>query len=212
MGGARVTSQVIVTSTPQTPTKDSANHQNDSTSRCRCLNTISLLLEGKAQLPNSSVKLDWILASQKETLTRCHSVLNCSTCLPRPEYILLLSMVTKRLINIYEAIIDRYLVCVSSARHNFRHGAATVVAASNESSHYGNSSSSREDKVLLGSYEIDTPDEYYGLMRLLIMIQLKSLWKFMTGLKQATERGSVVTPKTYALEKRVMRLIRKIKH
>ena len=214
-GNARVTTQPTVTSPPQMPSKDdSANQQTKPASKCRCLNTISLLLEGRTQLPNSSVKLDLILASQKETLARCHSVLSCSTCSPRPEYILLLGMVTERLVSLYECIIDRYLACVSSAQLPFRHGAAAAAATSpGPRNHHRNSpSSSGEVKVFLGNYEIDHPDEYNGLMRVLIVMQLRCLWKFVTGMKKAAESGAaVVAPRVYALEKRAMRLVQTIR-
>lgn len=207
--GTRLTPQGTTSPPLQSITGCCADHQGKSASACRCLSTISLLLselEQKVQPSNYPAKLDSILVFQKEALARSKSVLSCSTCSPRPEYILLLGMVTERLVTVFESTVDIHLDSVSVTQHT------SSQAAANASHHHPAPCSYEASKTFFGSYEIETPDEYNRLMSVLLAMQLQTLWRFTAGMKKAGELEASSTPKIQALEKRVVRLLQKIRH
>lgn len=143
--------------------------------------------------------LDSILVSQKEALGRCNLVLKCPGCFLRPEYILLLGMVTERLAALCESTVAKYLDDV------------------NAGTPFGeiNGGSPMDDvKVSLGGYEIETPDERVGMVRLLIVMQLQSLRKFIEGVANAVasrKEGKTQVLKVQAAEQRLAKLIQKIR-
>lgn len=195
----------------QNPKSVYPNQANQPHTRCQCLNTVAVLLEeleAKSKLVDPAA-LDSILASQKEALGRCNSVLSCTTCFPKPEYILLLGMVTERLACLCEATVTKYLEEAAQRQSN------SVTEASNGRHHSRTSSAgSGGAKVFLGSYEIESPEEYNGVIRFLIALQLQSLRKFIEGMKKAAGTGPSCAsqlPKVQAAEKRVAKLIQKIR-
>ncbi len=155
-------------------------------------------LETKARHVNTAA-LDSILVSQKEALGRCNTVLNCPSCFLRPEYILLLGMVTERLASLCESTVAKYLDDVDdgtpfqiNARGNPMDGV----------------------KVSLGGYEIETPDERVGMVRLLIVMQLQSLRKFIEGVANAVasrKESRTQVLKVQAAEQRLAKLIQRIR-
>ena len=156
-------------------------------------------LETKARHVNTAA-LDSILVSQKEALGRCNTVLNCPSCFLRPEYILLLGMVTERLASLCESTVAKYLDDV------------------NDGTSFGemNGVGSPMDgvKVSLGGYEIETPDERIGMVRLLIVMQLQSLRKFVEGVANAVAsrpEGKMQVVKVQGAEQRLAKLIQKIR-
>ena len=156
-------------------------------------------LETKARHVNTAA-LDSILVSQKEALGRCNTVLNCPSCFLRPEYILLLGMVTERLASLCESTVAKYLDDM------------------NDGTSFGemNGAGSPMDgvKVSLGGYEIETPDERIGMVRLLIVMQLQSLRKFVEGVANAVAsrpEGKTQVVKVQAAEQRLAKLIQKIR-
>ena len=69
-------------------------------------------------------------------------------------------------------------------------------------------------KVSLGGYEIETPDERVGMVRLLIVMQLQSLRKFVEGVANAVAsrpEGKMQVVKVQAAEQRLAKLIQKIR-
>ena len=155
-------------------------------------------LETKARHVETAA-LDSILVSQKEALGRCNSVLNCSTCFLRPEYILLLGMVSERLASLCESTVAKYL---DDANDSTQMRMTTR----------GNPMD--EVKVCLGGYEIETPDERTGLVRLLIVMQLQSLRKFIEGVAMAvaaSREGKTQVLKVQAAEQRLANLIQRIR-
>ncbi len=155
-------------------------------------------LETKARHVDTAA-LDSILSSQKEALGRCNTVLNCPGCFLRPEYILLLGMVTERLASLCESTVAKYLDDVDdgtpfqiNARGNPMDGV----------------------KVSLGGYEIETPDERVGMVRLLIVMQLQSLRKFIEGVANAVasrKESRTQVLKVQAAEQRLAKLIQRIR-
>ena len=144
--------------------------------------------------------LDSILVSQKEALGRCNTVLNCSSCFLRPEYILLLGMVAERLATLCESTVAKYLEDTHEGT-SFHESSAT-----NNPIH--------DVKVCLGGYEIETPDERVGLVRLMIVMQLQSLRKFVEGVSIAVasrREGKTQVGKVQAAEQRLAKLIQRIR-
>lgn len=156
-------------------------------------------LETKARHVDTAA-LDSILVSQKEALGRCNSVLNCPSCFLRSEYILLLGMVTERLVSLCESTVAKYLDDVNDGTP-FR----KINARGNPMD---------DVKVSLGGYEIETPDERVGMVRLLIVMQLQSLRKFIEGVANAVasrKEGKTQLAKVQAAEQRLAKLIQKIR-
>lgn len=193
---------------PQPATPNCNSHQKLDTSsasvseNCQCLSTMVMLLEDletKARHVESAA-LDSILMSQKEALGRCNTVLNCSSCFLRQEYILLLGMVTEKLASLCESTVAKYLDDENGG------------TAFQEMNARGNPMDGV--KVSLGGYEIETPDERVGMVRLLIVMQLQSLRKFVEGVANAVasrKEGKTQVLKVQAAEQRLAKLIQKIR-
>lgn len=162
-------------------------------------------LETKARHVDTAA-LDSILVSQKEALGRCNVVLNCSSCFLRPEYILLLGMVTDRLASLCESTVAKYLDDASD-------GAQFRESAGNGRRH-SRGNPMDDVKVRLGGYEIETPDERVGLVRLLIVMQLQSLRKFVEGMAvtvASRREGQTQVLKVQAAEQRLAKLIQRVR-
>lgn len=145
--------------------------------------------------------LDSILLSQKEVLSRCKSILKCSNCYLRLEYILLLRMVTERLVSLCESTVAKYL-------DDNNNGAPLLETTTDRKYH----SPMDDVKVCLGAYEIETPGEIFGLVRLLIAMQLRSLRKFIEGVALAVAsngEGKTQVLKVQAAEQRLAKLIQR---
>ena len=149
--------------------------------------------------------LDSILLSQKEALGRCNSVLGCSTCYLRPEYILLLEMVTELLASLCESTVTKYL-------NNANDG--TLFPEADADARYHSRGSLDDVKVSLGGYNIERPEERVRIVQLLIAMQLQSSRKFIESVANAiVSRADVKTSaiKVQAAEQRLAKLIRKIR-
>lgn len=162
-------------------------------------------LESKARQVDTAA-LDSILVSQKEALGRCNSVLNCSTCFLRPEYILLLGMVTERLVSQCESTVAKYLDDVNEGtpfRETLADGKCHLRGKAID-----------DCRVCFGSYEIETPNERVGLVRLMIVNQLQSLREFIEAVAVAVasrREGKTQVLKVRAAEQRLSKLIQRIR-
>lgn len=150
--------------------------------------------------------LDSILMSQKEALARCKSVLNCPTCSLRPEYVLLLGIITERLASLCESTVTRYLDHVNDG---------TLFREADADAKYHARRSPMDDfKVSLGSYEIERPEERVRLVQLLIVMQLQSLRRFIEGVANAVvskAEGKTSITKVQGAEQRLAKLIQRIR-
>lgn len=150
--------------------------------------------------------LDSILASQKEALARCNSVLSCPTCFLRPEYIFLLGMVMERLASLCESTIARYLDGV--------HDGTPFRETTADERHHSRVNLMDDVKVCIGGCEVETPDERVGLVRMMIGMQLQSLRKSIEGAAMAVasrrdDKTQVL--KVQTAEDRLAKLIRQSK-
>lgn len=180
---------------------------DDSLTRCQCLRLIEVLLEDveRKKFLDDPAALDSILAWQKRALAHCSTVLRCSACGSRSEYILLLGVVTERLAALCESTASLYLKelrCRSSlrSRPNGRHHSRT--------------SSEESGTVFFGRYEIESTEEWSSLIRVLILLQLRSLRSLLGNLKMAAAAGTNATqlPMMQATERRVGNLLQKLRH
>ena len=180
-------------------------HQDLSNGPCQCLETVGKLtvsLEMKT-LEVDTAALDSKLASQRESLNKCNTVLGCKNCSTRPEYLLLLGLLTQNLTNFCEATVNLYLDQVRE--YSMSLGAAHSPAPS-ESSSGGR----------LGHYAVESSQEWSTLMKVLIILQLQSVQTLLRGLKGASYLESNPTlPRMEwpcPSERRVLALIKKLGH
>ena len=179
---------------------------DEPSTRCRCLQVIQALLddfESKAHLIDPAV-LDCMLAWQKKALARCNLVLSCSTCVARSEYILLLGLIAERLATLCESTVSSYL---KEVQRRCSHG-------SRLDAKLGSRTSSEEpNNVFLGRYEVESPEEWSSLMRVLIVLQLQSVRDLLIGMKKVASAGTNKTqlPMVQATERRVGSLIHKLR-
>ena len=184
--------------------KDSS-HSSQPTKPCRCCNIVASMLE-RFEARNSLVDrsaLDKILASQREALNHCNSVLQCTECILRPEYILLLGVVAERLTTSCESIVAQYL-SESSEQSRSNHSA------------FGRGKSKlakEQNRIYIGSYGIESIEEWHGLMQFLIAHQLRSLVHLLRRMKKAASTGVSATrlPNISATERRMAAMILQIR-
>ena len=109
-------------------------------------------------------------------------------------------MVTERLASLCESTVAKYLDDVNDGTP-FR----KINARGNPMD---------DVKVSLGGYEIETPDERMGMVRLLIVMQLQSLRNFIERVANAVasrKEGKTQVAKVQAAEQRLAKLIQKIR-
>ena len=179
---------------------------DDSPTRCQCLWTIEVSLEElerKKRIADPAA-LDSILASQKKALAGGNAVLDCSTCVTRSEYVLLLGLTTEKLVTLCESTVFLYLKEVQR-----RSGSRT----SSDSTCRSRTSSGESTKLFLGRYEIESLEEWSSLTRVLIVLQLRNLLTLLVRIKEAAVSGTNVTqlPMVKAAERRVGALIQKLR-
>ena len=183
-------------------------HSSQSSQRtrpCRCCNVIASMLE-RLEARNSVVDrsaLDKILASQREALNHCNSVLQCTECILRPEYILLLGVVAERLTTSCESIVAQYL-SESSEQSLSNHSA------------FGRGKcklSKEQNRIYVGSYGIESVEEWHGLMQFLIALQLRSLVHLLRRMKKAASTGvsAARLPNIGATERRIAVMINQVR-
>ena len=183
----------------KTPSQSSPRLQS-----CGCCHIVAGILErleAKASLIDRSA-LDQVLASQREALNQCGSVLQCPSCILRPEYTLLLGVVAERLTTSCESIVAQYIAETSQQTR-----------ARSISGPRPQKSSKDNDRLYIGCYGIESVEEWQGLMRFLLALQLRTLGQLVGSMKKAASVGFSVTrlPNIGATERRVAGLILKLR-
>ena len=183
----------------------SLSSSQDQLVRCRCLRTIGTLLEDFERRDQSSAPatLDLTLGSQKEALARCDSVLRCSMCVARSEYILLVGLITERLVVVYESIISSYL-------KEIQRRSESLPSSSGEDR--SRSSPGEPNKVYLGRYKIESIEEWSGLFKVIIIRQLRNLCNLLEDMKRAAavENSPTQLPMVRITERKVRDMIYKL--
>ena len=144
---------------------------------CDCLHTaggLMMELEAKGLTPDTAA-LDTKLASQKDFLNRCNTLLHCAACRTRPEYLLLLGLFTQNLTSLCEATVNSYLAEVQSISNSRGTWDTT-----------SDSMSTAGTMARIGRYEIDSQQEWNTLVKVLIILQLQSIENLLRGTKEAS--------------------------
>jgi hypothetical protein len=146
-------------------------------------------------------ELDSIVAYQKEAIKCCRSMLTCSSCIAKRENLVLLVFVTEKIVAACGRIVVLYrmkdgdtragsvpfslLSCVedrdlasassSSPKTDCTHSGSIMSTRTGTSSHW------RE--LLLGDYEVSSPQEWEHLVRVLIFLQLRAVMELLADMK-----------------------------
>lgn len=175
---------------------------------CQCLHNIGMMLielEAKSLVVENGT-LDSMLASQKDFLSRCNSILDCQHCSMRAEYILLLGLLAQNLTNLCESTVNKFLEAVRRPSENHETLGATMPSRP---------LSETSDKVYLGRYEVELPQEWHTLMKVLIVMQLQNVQSLLKGMFKAASLGSnaehcPMVERPCPTERRVIRLIQRL--
>ena len=175
-------------------------------SRCQCLRLIEVLLkdlERKNYLDDLAA-LDSTLAWQKRALAHCSTVLSCSACVARSEYILLLGLITDKLATLCESTVSLYLKEVQRR---------TTSRTNSDCGHHSRTSSEESSTIFLGCYEIESREEWSSLIRVLIVLQLRNLRSLLGDMNKAatTRTNASHLPMVQATERRLGNLIQKLR-
>lgn len=141
------------------------------------MQTIAFLLE---QLENKSssiesTALDSALASHKEALNHCNAMLRCAKCTARSENMMLLAFVCEKLVTLCEKVLGNYT-------GQPRPGDEFLKRQGDGMASEGGGTGCCA-KVLFGEYGVDLPLEWDCLIRVLIILQLKSLGNLLARIK-----------------------------
>lgn len=179
---------------------------HDNTIQCPCLWTIRVLLEELEKNNNLAdpTALDSNLSSQKQALARCKIILKCSSCVARSEYLLILGLLVQKLAASYEASVSVYM-------HGLKRHSSVRVESSG--ARHLQTSSEESRKIFFGHYEIDSPEEWSSLIRVIICLQLRNFQSLLANMKDAAADGSKVAemPVVRATERRIGTLIYKLR-
>ena len=186
---------------PVPNTKPHIGTGESSSSSCSCLQVVGKMmteLEARSlEIDDSAV--DSKLASQKDFLNRCNSILGCQTCSARPEYLLLLGLLTQNLTNFCEGTVNRYLNEIG----NHPESSATMGPLAET-----------KNRGRVGHYEVDSRHEWSTLMKVLIILQLQSVQTLLRGMKKASHlESNAILPRVEwpcPSERRIMALIQRL--
>lgn len=166
-------------STPMPSSRDfdSTSSSHSSPSPCDCLQTSVFLLEELEKKTSSTEPnvLDSVLAHHKDALNHCNTMLCCPRCTIRSENMMLLAVFCEKMVGLCEKVIYTYLrhVHIMSRRDRI----SEEIMKSRQ-------------KLFIGDYEVDVPHEWECLMRMLIILQLRSLRSLVIRMKMIASSAS----------------------
>lgn len=219
----RSTNSAFLRSSPTGSTNPSALHffqpeqksappmPNDTSQRqtaCRCLqSTLALLEELENRLSTNHLQsIDSILTCQKQTITHCTQMVDCSDCAARSNYMTLLGVVCDKLIASYEQVLvpsmaervrqrDYGFDTLSQSgqtRSNMpRAGSQAVLGQSTKIC--AREATSRSDLVCptsFGTYQIDGQSEQDAVIRALLALQLRQASSLLAHMQIIAEETS----------------------
>ncbi|KAI3319190.1 hypothetical protein HD806DRAFT_510277 [Xylariaceae sp. AK1471] len=145
-------------------------------SSCACLNRMALLMDEVELLGDVDTdNLDSALATHKDALRHGRHMTVCSLCTVRTEHMIMLTFLTDKMASLCRHISNKIsrLPSPSSSSTGLTNG--TLL--------------SNEDRgLVLGSYAIDSPEEYQALLRVLLRLHLRELFLFIERLKQVAQQ------------------------
>ncbi|GIJ84477.1 hypothetical protein Asppvi_003324 [Aspergillus pseudoviridinutans] len=150
---------------------------------CQCLAAIVFAVEDleASCTAGHRAELDSITAYQKEVITRCRSQLKCSGCMARRETLVLLVFMLEKLVAACGRIVGLYRVKDAQVQVRLPSPSSSLV---NDN---GDADADRADcsistdwrKLLVGDYEISSPQEWEHLVRVLIFLQLRAVMELL---------------------------------
>ncbi|KAI0506899.1 hypothetical protein F5B22DRAFT_659817 [Xylaria bambusicola] len=164
---------------------------------CQCLQRVVFLLEelDSESLGTNIKELGPWLSRHKEALRCSEALLTCSLCQAKPEHMTILTFLTDRLIAMCDNVVSAYLQTMEGDANNT--GMAYRDAAW---------------LVLVGNFEIDSPQEWSALVRTMLIMQLRGLDSFMVRFKDLLQAigGEVVRRKADSTQNRISTLLEKL--
>lgn len=165
----------------------------------QCLQTMVFLLEELENKSSSieSTALDSGLASHKEALNHCNAMLRCAQCTTRSENMMLLAFVCEKLVTLCEKVVGKY--------KGQPHPGHDFLRRQGDGMTSKGGSSGCSAAVVFGDYGVDLPLEWDCVIRVLIILQLKSLGNLLARMKMmasSTVRGAQLSV-LLAAERRV---------
>lgn len=153
-------------------------------------------LESKGRVMDS-IMLDAVLASQKENLSHCNTMLGCKTCTTRSENMMLLVFVCEKMVNLSGKMVDRY-------QQQSRQSQEPQLKQQQLQQQQ------QQQKLFFGDYKVDLPLEMDCMLKVLLMLQLKGLIALLSKMKTVASSAlrEMHLSMLQVTEKRMMHILR----
>ncbi|KAI4861344.1 hypothetical protein F4820DRAFT_70461 [Hypoxylon rubiginosum] len=178
--------------TPQPSPSPRRSHQQHPTapSTCTCLPNAAIALEklevlGVQDLQTCTNTIDGMLSLNKSAIATCNAMLDCPSCRCLSSHVMLLILVSRGLVLQFERL---HGVLSSTNAEKFRSDGDPGQRT------YG--STSTERNMSLGTYSVDTSEEWKSMLHVLAVIQGKSLRSFLERMRSTTSYRSWVAHQT----------------
>jgi len=138
---------------------------------CQCLQRVTFILEELecGGIDRSGTELGPWLSRHKEAIRCSEALLTCSLCQGKPEYMTILAFLTDRLVGMSEYVVSTYLDAL--------HGDSRRNSAPKDGAWL----------VLVGSFEVDSPQEWSALVRTMLILQLRDLDALMVQFRRRSD-------------------------
>ncbi len=163
--------------------EDSSHSLSHSQESCQCLQTIVSRLEELENQKNTmnSNTLDSVLATHKEGLKNCNAMLQCAHCSARSENMMLLALICEKLVTLSEKLVSKYL-------QQAKHFQPRITSSKQNTSKGGRDDlvkAKPQAQISFGEYYLDPGLGWEYVIRILILLELRSLKSFMASMKDA---------------------------
>ncbi|KAF7177731.1 hypothetical protein CNMCM7691_006127 [Aspergillus felis] len=154
---------------------------------CQCLAAVVFAVEDleASCTAGHRAELDSITAYQKEVITRCRSQLKCSGCMARRETLVLLVFMLEKIVAACGRIVQLYRAKDAQAQQQLPSPSSSMVNGNGDGDGDLADCSISADwrELLLGDYEISSPQEWEHLVRVLISLQLRAVMELLADVK-----------------------------
>lgn len=160
-----------------TPLESGTSILSRSLPSCECLQMAAYVLE-ELETRNSKFdhtsSLDGVLAFHKQASGYCDTMVNCQRCTSRSEHMMLLTFICEKLVILCEKTSTLFLRQLKRTRGSPNWQESTVI---------GNQIGGPSCPKYIGEYEIDVPQEWNYLIRVLVFIRLERLGSLVARMK-----------------------------
>lgn len=162
---------------------------------CQCLQTLVILLEETEHksINVGSLSIESMLAYQKEARTRCATILQCGCCTTHSSNLMLLAVVCEKLVSLCDKVVSQY-------GQHAQQSQLRLNPSQDSNAETTKKSMDERKRMFFGNYEISSTEEWEYMMRVLILLQLKSLGSLLSNIKRlassktrATQHSLLVT-------------------